>query len=59
MAGSKETSVGIKLVADLRNYQTNLTKAQKGTKTFGKNVKQGMGDAKNSISQLASGDIRS
>lgn len=58
MAQNKETSVGIKLVADLRNYQTNLSKAQKNTKTFGRNVKQGMGDATGSITQLARGDIR-
>lgn len=57
MAANKETSVGIKLVADLRNYQKNLSSAKKESKQFKKNVSQEMGDVKNSISQLARGDI--
>lgn len=57
MASNKETSVGIKLVADLRNYQTNLSQAQKESKAFKNNVSREMGDVKNSISALARGDI--
>lgn len=58
MPANKETSVGIKLVADLRNYQKNLTTAQKKTKTFGKNVKTNVGAVKTSFTGLAQGDIR-
>lgn len=57
MATNKETSVGIKLVADLRNYQSNLKKAQTGTQKFGKNVKSSLGDVKNSFAQLMRGDV--
>lgn len=57
MATNKETSIGIKLVADLRNYQSGMAQAQKTNTSFGKNAKQNLGDAKNSIQQLARGDI--
>lgn len=56
---NKETSVGIKLVADLRNYQGNLKKAQTDTRKFGKNVKNNIGDVKNSFSGLMRGDLSS
>jgi len=54
---NKETSIGVKLVADLRNYQTNMSKAQSQTKTFSKNVKAGMGDVSSSITAIIRGDI--
>lgn len=58
MPQNKETSVGIKLVADLRNYQKNLSTAQKETRAFKSNVKNSVGDVKNSFAQLMRGDIR-
>lgn len=57
MAQNKETSVGIKLIADLRNYQKGLSDAQKQTRTFKNNVKNNVGDVKNSFTQLMRGDI--
>lgn len=57
MPQNKETSIGVKLVADLRNYQKNLSTAQKQTKTFSNNVKNNVGDVKNSFQALMRGDI--
>lgn len=57
MTGNKETSVGIKLVADLRNYQTGMSKAQNTAKQFGKTAKEGIGDVSSAIMSLAQGDI--
>lgn len=59
MAQNKETSIGVKLIADLRNYQKNLTTAQKQSRQFRNNVKTNVGDVKNSFTQLMRGDIRS
>lgn len=56
MAG-KETSIGIKLTADLRNYQQGLSKAKKQSRQFSKNVKSEMSGVTQSISALARGDI--
>lgn len=55
--GNKETSIGIKLIADLRNYQTGMAKAQGTAKKFGSTVKAGVGDATSAIRDLARGDI--
>src|SRR5690606_27943308 len=57
MATNKETSIGIRLVTDIRNYQTNLKKGQTETKKFGKNVKREIGDVKASFQQLMRGDL--
>lgn len=57
MTSRKETSVGVKLQADLRNYQKGLNKAGKSTKRFGKETKQNLGSAKDAISRLVRGDI--
>ncbi|WP_159521749.1 coiled-coil domain-containing protein [Sunxiuqinia indica] len=57
MAGNKETSIGIKLVADLRNYQQSLGKAQSTSKTFAKNVTANFSSVKSSFTRLLSGDL--
>lgn len=57
MAQNKETSIGIRLVSDLRNYQKNLTQGQKETRKFKQNVKREVGEVGQAFQQLMRGDI--
>lgn len=57
MTQGKETSVGIKLVADLRNYNKNLTQAQKQNRRFKQNVKTEMNQVNGAFRDLMRGDI--
>lgn len=57
MAASKETSIGVKITADLRNYQKNLQQAQRENRQFKQNVKQELGDVKSLFSDLMRGDF--
>lgn len=57
MPQGKETSVGVKLVADLRNYQKNMSTAQKQTRQFKQNVKQNVGEVGSAFTRLMRGDI--
>jgi len=57
MAANKETSIGVKLIADLRNYQTNMQSGGKMAQKFGKDVKSGVSNASSAIMALMRGDI--
>ena len=57
MGQNKETSIGVKITADLRNYQKNLQQAQRENKQFKNNVKQELGDVKSLFSDLMRGDF--
>jgi len=57
MATNKETSIGIRLVSDLRNYQKNLSDGQKETRKFKQNVKREVGEVGQSFQALMRGDI--
>lgn len=54
---NKETSIGIKLTADLRNYQKNLNTAQREAKQFKNNIKTELGNVKGLFSDLMAGDF--
>jgi len=54
---AKETSIGIKLIADLKNYQTNMQTAQKTAKQFGGTMKSTMSEAATAIQAFAAGDL--
>jgi hypothetical protein len=57
MANNKETSIGIKMVADLRNYQKNLSEGQKESRRFKQNVKREVGEVGQAFTRLMRGDI--
>lgn len=57
MAAGKETSIGVKLIADLKNYQTGMQSGAKMAQRFGKDVKSGISDASGAIQSLLRGDI--
>jgi hypothetical protein len=57
MAQNKETSIGIRLVSDLRNYQKNLSQGQKETRRFKQNVKREVGEVGQAFTRLMRGDI--
>lgn len=57
MGANKETSIGVKITADLRNYQKNLQQAQRENKQFKANVKSELGDVKNLFGDLMRGDF--
>jgi len=57
MAGNKETSIGVKLTADLRNYQKGLSTAQKETRQFKNAIKQNMGSVTASLREVGRGNF--
>lgn len=57
MSANKETSIGVKLTADLRNYQSNLVKGSAQTKKFARNIQTSMQSVTAEFGNLMRGDI--
>lgn len=55
MAANKETSVGIKLITDLRQYQAGFSKAAGINSTYQKSVKKMAGSVTSNLKNIAAG----